>query len=124
MRKINKKIKSDTSRSKYRRKLNVRSRVKGSASIPRICVTKSNRNLLVQAIDDDNGTTLFAVKSFGKNSNVKGMSSENAKLLAGEFVSHAKDRNLTEYKFDRSGNKYGGLIKTFAETLRDSGLRL
>ena len=124
MRKINKKFKSDTNRSKYRRRLNVRSKIKGSSSIPRICVTKSNKNLLVQAIDDDNGATLFAVQSFGKKSTVKGMSSENAKLLAGEFASLAKGKNLTDYKFDRSGNRYSGLIKTFAETLRENGLKL
>jgi large subunit ribosomal protein L18 len=124
MRKINKKFTNPTDRSKYRRKLYVRSKIKGSASIPRICVTKSNKNLFVQAIDDDKSLTLFTVQSFGKKSSIDSLSAESAKSMAVQFAATAKDKNLLHYKFDRSGNKYSGLIKVFAESLRENGLRL
>ena len=124
MRKNIKKLVNDTDRSKYRRKLNVRSKIKGTSLVPRICVTKSNRNLFIQAINDEDSKTLFTVQSFGKKSKYKNLSGETAKLMACDFANMAKEKDLLEYKFDRSGNKYSGLIKVFADSLRENGLKL
>tara|TARA_B100000925_G_C22010548_1_gene476162 strand:+ start:7126 stop:7500 length:375 start_codon:yes stop_codon:yes gene_type:complete len=124
MRKVNGKIRSNKIQSKYRRKLHLRARLSGTSTTPRVCVTKTNRNLYVQAIDDEAQRTLFSVQSFGKKSEVKSLSKESVKALANTFASKSKDANLESFVFDRSGNRYTGLIKIFADSLRESGLRL
>ena len=124
MRKVNGKIRSNKIQSKYRRKLHLRAKLSGTSSTPRVCVTKTNRNLYVQAIDDEAQRTLFSVQSFGKKSEVKSLSKESVKALASTFASKSKDAKLESFVFDRSGNRYTGLIKLFADSLRESGLRL
>jgi large subunit ribosomal protein L18 len=52
MRKNAAKIKNDAKAKEYRRKLAIRKKVIGSAETPRLCVTKTNKHLRVQAIDD------------------------------------------------------------------------
>ena len=52
MRKSVKKIKSASKAKEQRRKLSIRKKVVGTADRPRICATKSNKNLFVQVIDD------------------------------------------------------------------------
>ena len=124
MRKVNGKIRSNKIQSKYRRKLHLRAKLSGTANTPRVCITKSNKNFYVQAIDDEAQKTLFSVQSFGKNSEVKVLSKESVKTLAGSFVVKSKEAKLESFVFDRSGNKYTGLIKIFADSLRESGLKL
>jgi large subunit ribosomal protein L18 len=124
MRKAIGKIRSNKLLSKYRRRLHLRSKLSGSALVPRVCFTKSNRNVYIQVIDDDSQNTLFSVQSFGKNSAVDKLGKDSVKALADEFVSKSKKANLSNFVFDRSGNKYTGLIKIFAESLRESGLKL
>ena len=118
------KIRSNKIQSKYRRKLHLRARLSGTSSTPRVCVTKSNKNIYVQAIDDDAQKTLFSVQSFGKNSEVKSLSKDSVKALAGSFAAKSKEAKVDSFVFDRSGNRYAGLIKIFAESLRESGLKL
>jgi large subunit ribosomal protein L18 len=52
MRKNIAKIKNETKSKEYRRKLSIRKKVVGSAEKPRLSVTKSNKHLRVQIIDD------------------------------------------------------------------------
>ena len=116
MRKNTKKIKIDTLNSKYRRKLHVRAKINGTADVPRVCVTKSNKNLYIQAIDDVASTTLFSVSSFGKNSPVKSLNKFTVGELGKLFAKKSHDRNIVSFKLDRSGNKYTGLIKLFTDS--------
>lgn len=124
MRKNIKKIKIDTLNSKYRRKLHVRAKINGTADVPRVCVTKSNKNLYIQAIDDVASKTIFSVSSFGKNSPVKSLSKVTVGELGQLFAKKSHERNIVSFKLDRSGNKYTGLIKLFADSLRENGLKL
>jgi len=124
MRKKLKKIKSDKLQARYRRKLHTRVNLAGDSSVPRICVSKSNRNVYVQVIDDVAQKTLFSVQTFGKECTSKGFNKNTVNSLANEFISKSKDKNLDKFVFDRSGNRYSGLIKTFADSLRESGLKL
>ena len=50
MRKINGKIRSNKIQSKYRRKLHLRAKLSGTSTTPRVCVTKTNKNLYIQAM--------------------------------------------------------------------------
>ena len=59
MRKVNRKIRSNKIQSKYRRKLHLRAKLNGTSSTPRVCVTKSNKNIYVQADGELVGTGGF-----------------------------------------------------------------
>ena len=71
MRKPVGKIKSDSLAKRVRRKLSIRKKVAGTALRPRVCVTRSNKHLRVQVINDDEGKTLFSVQTFGKEAAAK-----------------------------------------------------
>ena len=124
MRKLIGKIKSESKKKQLRRKLSIRKKISGTAAVPRLCANKTNANLLVQAIDDNNGITLFSVKTFGKTSQVKGNSRESASKLAVEIAAEMKKRNLERAVFDRNGKKYTGVISVLAQTLRDNGISI
>jgi large subunit ribosomal protein L18 len=65
MRKNTSKIKNETKAKEYRRKLSIRKKIIGSAEAPRLCVTKTNKHLRVQAIDDVKSSTLFSFQTYG-----------------------------------------------------------
>lgn len=123
MRKIQGKIRSDKAAKKYRRKLNIRSKLSGTTERPRVCVTKSNKNLFVQVIDDSAGKTLFSVQTFGKNATATGNSKDSAKQLGAKVGDELKSRDLTTIVFDRSGNSYSGVLSTLADSIRESGIK-
>ncbi|MAW06665.1 MAG: 50S ribosomal protein L18 [Halobacteriovoraceae bacterium] len=122
MRKNTLKIKSPKAKAAYRRKLTIRSKISGTSESPRICFSKSNRNVFIQAIDDEKHETLFSVSSFGKNAVVSEANSEAMKKLAELFVEKSKEKKLNKYVFDRSGNKFTGNIKTFVDSVRGHGI--
>lgn len=49
--------------NRLKRKLRIRAKISGSASLPRVSVFKSNRYLSVQAINDVTATTLCALNT-------------------------------------------------------------
>ena len=54
------------------RKIRIRKKISGTASVPRIAVFKSNNNIYVQAIDDLNQVTIASASTlFQKKLNLK-----------------------------------------------------
>ena len=118
------KIKNDKARNQLKRKLRVRKLVNGTSDKPRLCVTKSNKNLYVQVIDDTAQKTLLSAQSFGKNKLTDGISNKNVGEFGLSLSGKLKEQNLTSLVFDRNGCTYGGLIKSLAESLRENGIQL
>ena len=118
------KIKNDKARNQLKRKLRVRKLVNGTSDKPRLCVTKSNKNLFVQVIDDTAHKTLLSVQSFGKNKLTDGINSKNVAEFGLGLSGKLKEQNLTSLVFDRNGRTYAGLIKSLAESLRENGIQL
>ena len=83
---------------------------------PRICFSKSNRNVFIQAIDD--GMRPYFLFQVLENAVVSEANSEAMKKLAELFVEKSKEKKLNKYVFDRSGNKFTGNIKTFVDSVR------
>ena len=48
-------------RIKYR----VRNKISGTATRPRLCVFRSNKQIYAQVINDENGTTIVSASSLG-----------------------------------------------------------
>lgn len=124
MRKNTAKIKNETKAKEYRRKLSIRKKVVGSAEAPRLCVTKTNKHLRVQVIDDVKSTTLFSVQTFGKAKAADHANAEGAKKVGATVAATLKKNNLTKAVFDRSGKQYTGVIKTLADSIRENGIQI
>lgn len=102
----------------------VRSKIKQTSDRLRLCMTKSSRHICAQIIDDSVGHTLVAVSSLSYRSkkddkkpnfcNVK-----TAVLLAKSLSEKAKEKNIKYVVFDKGGNKYHGIVKSFVDTIRN-----
>jgi large subunit ribosomal protein L18 len=124
MRKNAAKIKNDTKAKEYRRKLSIRKKVVGSSESPRLCVTKTNKHLRVQAIDDVKSTTIFSVQTYGKAKAADHANAEGAKKVGKVVADSLKKGNLTKAVFDRSGKQYTGVIKALADSIRENGIQI
>lgn len=104
-----------------KRKRKIRANISGCANRPRISIFKSNRTLYVQAIEDINNTTICA--SSGKVLGIKA-NKEGATTLAKDFSDKLKAKGVTVAVFDRNGYIYHGVVATFADALRENGIKL
>ena len=57
---------TEKNRKRLHRKIHIRKRIHGTAERPRMTVTRSNCNLYVQVINDDEGRTLAAISTLEK----------------------------------------------------------
>lgn len=124
MRKNNAKIKNETKAKEYRRKLAIRKKIIGSAEKPRLSVTKSNKHLRIQVIDDVKSATLFSVQTFGKTKVATNANAESAKKIGAEVAAVLKKNNLSKAVFDRNGKQYTGVIKSLADSIRENGIQI
>jgi large subunit ribosomal protein L18 len=109
--------------ARLRRHRRVRGKVNGTAERPRLVVTRSNRGIVAQLVDDANGKTLASaswlqVKSFKGNKTAQ--AAEVGKLLAEK----AKAAKVGGAVFDRGGYLYHGRVKALAEAAREGGLKI
>jgi large subunit ribosomal protein L18 len=101
----------------------IRAKIAGTAQKPRLSVFRSNRDIYVQLIDDDNGVTLAAASSRDKDIAAQGGNkSEKSKLVGQAIARKAKELGIEGVVFDRGGNLYHGRIKQVAEGAREGGL--
>ncbi len=116
-RKLNKST-SNKLRATKKRRLRVRKTIIGTAERPRLCVTKTNRSLYVQIINDDTQVTLIGVRS----DTTKPLNLTMAKELGKTVAQKASSQGLKSVVFDRSGNFFHGRVKALAEGAREGGL--
>lgn len=112
--------------SKQDRRLRIRNRirktVKGSASVPRLSVFRSNKDIYVQLINDEDGKTLLSGSSLKMDGKGK-TKVEIAKEVGKAFAEKAKEAGIEKIVFDRGGYLYHGRVKSLAEGARDGGLK-
>lgn len=101
----------------------IRKKVRGTTSIPRLSIFRSNRDIYVQVIDDLEGKTIVSASSreadVPKDVNKTEQSKHVGKLLA----ERAKAANLEQVVFDRAGYLYHGRVKALADGAREGGLK-
>ena len=101
----------------------IRAKIAGTAQKPRLSVFRSNRDIYVQLIDDDNAVTLAAASSRDKYIAAQsGTKVEKSKLVGQAIARKAKELGIEAVVFDRGGNLYHGRIKQIAEGAREGGL--
>jgi large subunit ribosomal protein L18 len=108
---------------RLRRHRRVRGKVSGTAERPRLVVTRSNRGIVAQLVDDREARTVASAswvqlkKSF--KGNKKAQAAEVGKLLA----ESAKQAKVETVVFDRAGYLYHGRVKALADAAREGGLK-
>ncbi len=102
----------------------IRKKVAGSSQKPRLSVFRSNSDIYVQLIDDNDGKTLASASSRDKDiAAQKGSKSDKSKLVGSAIARKANDLGINECIFDRGGNLYHGRVKAVAEGAREGGLK-
>ena len=102
----------------------IRKKVAGTAVKPRLAVFRSNAEIYVQLIDDDNGVTLAAASSLDKDIAAQKVTKiEKSKLVGSAIAVKAKALGLETCVFDRGGNLYHGRVKSVADGAREGGLQ-
>lgn len=103
----------------------IRKKISGTKERPRVIVTRSNRYIYVQAIDDINGVVMASASTLEKeyrikNKNLKNM--EASKKLGEIAAERFKKKKIKDIVFDRGNHPYHGRIRTLAESMRKAGL--
>ena len=114
--KINRKAERD------RRHARVRTKVSGTTECPRLAVSKSNRNIIAQIIDDAKAETLVYVSTLDSDIKTKKANKEAAKEVGALVAKKALEKNIKAVVFDRGGFIYHGVVKELAEAAREAGL--
>lgn len=104
-----------------KRRWRIRKKVNGTEARPRLAVHFSNKNIYAQCIDDIKGHTM-AYASSVTDANLKA-NSEGAVALGKAIAEKAKAAGIESVVFDRSGRRYHGCVKSFAEAAREGGLK-
>ena len=110
--------------ARKRRHQRVRKNVNGTAESPRLVVTRSNRHMVAQVVNDQVGHTLVSASTLEKDFDGKGTKVEKARRVGELIAQRAKDAGITAVVFDRGGNKYHGRVAAVAEGARAGGLTL
>ena len=104
----------------------IRKHVNGTAERPRLVVFRSNKQIYVQVIDDEQGATLVAAASNDKElaAGCKGKSGIEAAAIVGKAIAErAIAKGINEVAFDRGGYLYHGRVKSLADAAREGGLK-
>mgnify|MGYP000862855995 CR=1 FL=1 len=111
--------------ARKRRHLRLRKKVNGTAERPRLVVTRSNRHMVAQVIDDTVGHTLVSASDMeAELANADGTKTDKARKVGELIAERAKAAGITAVVFDRGGNKYFGRVAAVAEAAREAGLEL
>lgn len=111
-----------------RRHFRVRRKVRGTAERPRLCVTRSLKNIEGQLVDDDRGTTLLGLSTLAEELRDFEAEGDNRRVehafAAGKMLAErAKKQGIDTVVFDRGGYQYHGRVKAFADGAREGGLQ-
>jgi large subunit ribosomal protein L18 len=111
--------------ARQRRHLRLRKKVRGTAGRPRLVVTRSNRHMVAQVVDDTKGHTVASASTLEADLRVFDGDKVAKARRVGELVAaRAKAAGIEAVVFDRGGNKYHGRVAAVADGARDGGLAL
>ncbi len=112
-------------KQRKRRRNHVRNKLRGTSSLPRLCVHRSLKHFSVQVVDDLAGKTLVSASTRDKDASVKNGGNCDAAAAVGKMIADkASSAGIASVKLDRGHNKYHGRVKAFAEAAREAGLKL
>ncbi len=115
-----KSIQKRKNKLRAQRKARVRGKIFGTDTLPRLTIYKSNKHFYAQAINDTTGTTLASAD--GRKLGLK-VNQEDVKKVAAEMAKNLASKNIETVVFDRNGYLYHGVVASFADALREAGIK-
>ena len=106
-----------------RRHRRVRGKVRGTAERPRLVVSRSNKGISAQLVDDMESKTLIAASWLQIKKSFKGNKTEQAAEVGKLLAANAKQAGIEVVVFDRAGYLYHGRVKALADAARERGLK-
>jgi large subunit ribosomal protein L18 len=97
-----------------------KNKIIGTKERPRLVVSRSNKNIFAQIIDDLSGKTLVGISTLSLKA--KGTKTQAAFALGEEIARMALKKKIKKVSFDRNNYRYLGRIKALAEGARKGGL--
>ena len=118
-----------TSLKQQKRKLRhhrVRARISGTKVRPRVCVSRSNKHIYAQVINDENAKTILSMDDTRlSEKDKKGKDKTEIAFAVGKALgSLAVKNDIKKVVFDRGGFMYHGRVKALAEGLREAGVKI
>ena len=116
----------NSNKTKARTKIRhrIRKKISGSGNKPRLSVFRSNTEIYVQLINDENGTTIAAASSKEKDIVAQKVNKvEKSKLVGAAVARKAGELGIKDVVFDRGGYLYHGRVKAVADGAREGGLQ-
>lgn len=105
-----------------RREMHIKNVVRGKTDKPRLTVSKTNKHLFAQLIDDEKQITLASFGTMTKGFEKK-KSKETAREIGTKIAEMAKEKQIDRVVFDRKRFKYHGIIAHVADAAREAGLQ-
>ncbi|MDQ6875016.1 MAG: 50S ribosomal protein L18 [Actinomycetota bacterium] len=117
-------VAADRRTARTRRHFRLRKKISGTATRPRLVVTRSARHIYAQVVDDLAGRTLVSASTLDASIRAAGDGDKTARARqVGELLAgRAKDAGVTAVVFDRGGNSYHGRVAALADAARAGGL--
>ena len=115
--------KGSATNARRRRHFRLRKKIAGTATRPRLVVSRSTRHLFVQVINDELGQTIVSASTMEADLR-KSTGDKTAKSrTVGELIAkRAVAAGISSVVFDRAGNQYHGRIAALADAARSNGL--
>ncbi len=98
-----------------------RSKLHGTAQIPRLSIHISLRHVSAQLIDDDLRHTIVYSTSVG-NKKINGNLTKKSQLVGQNIAEKALKKDIKQVVFDRGYKIYHGRVKALADAARENGL--
>jgi large subunit ribosomal protein L18 len=103
--------------------MRVRKTLIGSATRPRLSVSKTNCHIYAQLIDDENSLTIAGFGTLSKTCKDKKKSKDSAREIGKHIAELAKEKNINSVVFDRGRYKFHGVVAELANSAREAGLQ-
>ena len=103
----------------------LRKKLLGTSNRPRLCVSRSLKNIFAQIIDDEMHHTLVAASTLDKEFHADNKDinkTQQSQLIGDKIAKLAMSKGINQVVFDRGGYVYHGRVKALAEAARKGGL--
>lgn len=99
-------------------------KIRGNSVKPRLVVTRTNRHVYAQIIDDVLKKTLVSASDLKNSSEKKSPTRSESAIKIGKILAQkAVEKKIHQVIFDRRWYKYHGVIKSLADSARSNGLK-
>jgi large subunit ribosomal protein L18 len=109
--------------ARRRRHKRVRGKIAGTAERPRLVVSRSNRGIFAQLVDDRDGKTIASASWLQTKQSFSGNKTDQAAEVGRMLARNARKEGIEQIVFDRGGYLYHGRVKALADAVRGGGLQ-